>query len=825
VVAATITLAPAASAATITQASPTAGTTTQFGSLTFSDQLNPQNDANGTGPDPILYTTVTSNPNLSVSPTGAVTVVGAPLAAGSYPVSGTDADTQALDEGTWTYTLTVDPLEVAPDAGTTTVAGSSAFTDSIAPTNNGGSAVTFVTTSPNASVTVSGTGGVSTSGTLAVGSYPVSGTDSDADGDTGTWSYTLTVSGGSISQAAPLTGVATTTDSSGFSAQLEPTTFGTNDVTYATTVSNAHLSVLPSGAITTVGAPLAAGPYTVSGTDGDTLGDAGTWSFTLTVSGVTFAQTAPISGSTSTGSSSAFTAQLEPTTFNGSAVVYTTTATSGDVIVSPSGAISTSGTLAANPYTVSGTDTNGLGDTGTWTYTLTVASPPPPSPTGVTLTQGAPTTGTTNTTSSASYSVGPLTVTNGKGVITFTTTAVGTGLSVSTGGAVTTTGALAVGKYTVSGTDTDPAGDTGTWTFTLTVDAPPVTVTFVANGGTGTMTPQSENGPTPLTPNTFTRTKYAFTDWNTAADGFGTSYANGATYPFTDPLTLYAQWVATSHPAPKHRVTFNANGGTGTMAAQTNSVLATLATNGFTRAHYTFNDWNTAANGSGTSYTNGGAYDFNKSITLYAQWTAKPKAPHKVQFKANGGTGTMAIEAQNTPGRLSPNQFTRSHYNFSHWNTAANGSGTTYTNDDAYSFTKSITLYAQWTAKKVVIIPAVHAVVTLSPFASKSAALSSALQAQISALAITIKANHDTKVALEGFSGDLTTANQLNETDWAASLKLAHARAQAVDNYLSQQLTVVGITNCVITTSGSTEVLSVAAASQPANQKVVADLT
>jgi uncharacterized repeat protein (TIGR02543 family) len=45
-----------------------------------------------------------------------------------------------------------------------------------------------------------------------------------------------------------------------------------------------------------------------------------------------------------------------------------------------------------------------------------------------------------------------------------------------------------------------------------------------------------------LTLNTFTRAGYTFSGWNTAANGSGTAYANGASYPFTADATLYAQW-------------------------------------------------------------------------------------------------------------------------------------------------------------------------------------------------------------------------------------------------------------------------------------------
>ena len=57
------------------------------------------------------------------------------------------------------------------------------------------------------------------------------------------------------------------------------------------------------------------------------------------------------------------------------------------------------------------------------------------------------------------------------------------------------------------------------------------------------MSTQIANVPTALTANTFTRTGYTFSGWNTAASGAGTAYANGATYAFAADITLYAQWT------------------------------------------------------------------------------------------------------------------------------------------------------------------------------------------------------------------------------------------------------------------------------------------
>ena len=76
-----------------------------------------------------------------------------------------------------------------------------------------------------------------------------------------------------------------------------------------------------------------------------------------------------------------------------------------------------------------------------------------------------------------------------------------------------------------------------------------LTVTFDKNGSAeypveGTMVAQTvlEKTDTALNANTFTRKGYNFLNWNTAADGTGDSYADGATVNLTVDTTLYAQW-------------------------------------------------------------------------------------------------------------------------------------------------------------------------------------------------------------------------------------------------------------------------------------------
>ena len=174
------------------------------------------------------------------------------------------------------------------------------------------------------------------------------------------------------------------------------------------------------------------------------------------------------------------------------------------------------------------------------------------------------------------------------------------------------------GTYT--GTAGSKAGDTyvyanGKWAL----KGNEIAITFDPNGGAGSMEPMSVNPGVgnKLTGNTFTRENYTFTGWNTAKDGTGMAYADGDTVNFSADTTLYAQW--TQNPV----ITFDANGGKGTMGTQTvkpNEATA-LTANSFTRADYDFTGWNTAKDGTGTAYADKTNITTNENVTLYAQWT------------------------------------------------------------------------------------------------------------------------------------------------------------------------------------------------------------
>ena len=157
-------------------------------------------------------------------------------------------------------------------------------------------------------------------------------------------------------------------------------------------------------------------------------------------------------------------------------------------------------------------------------------------------------------------------------------------------------------------------------------------ISFASNGGSGNMPVQifTEGESQNLSANTFTRTGYTFTGWNTQFDGSGTSYTDEQSLTLTEdaPLTLYAQWVNAMEVSEKNvmctKVIFDSNGGTGSMSNQifTVGVSKNLQANTFTRTDYTFTSWNTQSDGSGTSYTDEQSLTLTEDapLTLYAQW-------------------------------------------------------------------------------------------------------------------------------------------------------------------------------------------------------------
>jgi hypothetical protein len=440
------------SATAITQITPTSGKTAPAASSAFTDQLK---TSGGTGAVSFATTSASSPPGLLVSSSGAVSTRGT-LSAHTYTISGTDSDSLS-DTGTWSYSVTVRATainQLTPTSGKTTTAASSSFTDQLK-TSGGTGKVTYAQSIGAPDLKASSSGKVSAPATLAAGTYKATGTDKDTYGDTGTWSFTLTVKANKLNQLTPTSGKTTTAASSSFTDQLK-TSGGTGTVTYAQSIGAPDLKASSSGKVSAP-ATLAAGTYKATGTDKDTYGDTGTWSFTLIVKANKLTQIAPATATTTMGK--AFTDQLKTSGGTGT-VTYAQSTGAPDLKASSSGAVSAPATLAAGTYKAAGTARDSLGDTGSWSFTLTVKANK--------LTQIAPTTATTTT---GEAFTGQLKVSGSHGTVTYAQSIGAPDLKVSSSGAVSAPATLAAGTYKAAGTARDSLGDTGSWSFTLTVKA------------------------------------------------------------------------------------------------------------------------------------------------------------------------------------------------------------------------------------------------------------------------------------------------------------------------------------------------------------------
>jgi len=157
------------------------------------------------------------------------------------------------------------------------------------------------------------------------------------------------------------------------------------------------------------------------------------------------------------------------------------------------------------------------------------------------------------------------------------------------------------------------------------------TITFNNNGGSGTMQTQNFNQGVAqnLRNNTFTRTGYVFAGWSATRTG-PVRYTNNQRITVTSSQTLYAVWTR------GYTVTFNANGGTGTMDPQVfqRNVAQNLRSNTFTRAGFTFGGWSTTASGS-AQYNNNQSMTITANRTLFAVWV--PSAPVITTASLPGG--------------------------------------------------------------------------------------------------------------------------------------------------------------------------------------------
>ncbi|AZN43115.1 InlB B-repeat-containing protein [Paenibacillus albus] len=221
-----------------------------------------------------------------------------------------------------------------------------------------------------------------------------------------------------------------------------------------------------------------------------------------------------------------------------------------------------------------------------------------------------------------------------------------------------------------------------------------VPIGSVSYGIEDTVTVRANNVEEPLVKRGFT-----FDGWNTQANGLGEHYDADDT--FTMPshnVVLYAEWT------PNHySVTYNGNSSTaGYVPVDHESYVygATVSVSDndgetpLTRTGYTFAGWNTAADGSGTSYSVSAGTTFTMSdanVVLYAQWMS---IEHTVSFNSNGGSTVQSQTIAEGGHATLPQQPTRSGYTFVGW--YGDSELVTQFNFSETTINADRTIYAKW---------------------------------------------------------------------------------------------------------------------------------
>lgn len=253
-------------------------------------------------------------------------------------------------------------------------------------------------------------------------------------------------------------------------------------------------------------------------------------------------------------------------------------------------------------------------------------------------------------------------------------------------------------KDSVSGTRYNVGSDYGVsadTTFYAIWEDITHTVTFDSNGGSGIMDSVTANeGNYVLPANTFNPpTDKQFKGWSETSNGSGTVYNQGVAFNLTKDTTLYAIWE--NDPSATFQVSFNANGGSGSMVPVDEKGPYTLPNNGFVApAVKRFKAWALDST-FGTQYNADDNYTVGSDVTFYAVWE---DITYTVSYDNNGGSGSMSSVTANVAGYTTPsNTFTPPHgKQFKGWSETRDGLGTVYNQGVAFNLTKDTTLYAIW---------------------------------------------------------------------------------------------------------------------------------
>ena len=221
------------------------------------------------------------------------------------------------------------------------------------------------------------------------------------------------------------------------------------------------------------------------------------------------------------------------------------------------------------------------------------------------------------------------------------------------------------------------------------------TVSFNANGGTGSMTSQTSTGEYTTPQNGFTAPEgKIFGGW--LVNNEGEILDIGQTIEIASDITLYPQWDDETPVTTEYTVSFNANGGTGSMASQTTAGEFVVPDHDFMApSGMTFVGWKIDNIGDLIEVEQN--LTVTEDITLYAQWEEETPAvtEYMVYFDSNGGEGSMDEQATAGEFVAPDSDFTAPQgKEFIGWK--IDNEGELIEVEQNITVTHDITLYAQW---------------------------------------------------------------------------------------------------------------------------------
>ncbi|MBR3524216.1 MAG: InlB B-repeat-containing protein [Lachnospiraceae bacterium] len=243
-------------------------------------------------------------------------------------------------------------------------------------------------------------------------------------------------------------------------------------------------------------------------------------------------------------------------------------------------------------------------------------------------------------------------------------------------------------------------------------------ITYRKNDGTGDQYIQEISAdtamPVALTSNTFSRSAYSFTGWNTEANGGGTNYTNGQNVTLNSDLVLYAQWKKNggggggggTPDKTRFTVSFELNGHGAAIDPQTVEKDKTATKPEDPQAEgFVFGGWFTSE-----ECPESELFDFTtlitKDIILYAKWTEETVESVSVSFNMQDHgeqVPPQTIPVGTAAEKPSPDPVAEN-YTFGGWYTSPECRA-----EELYDFDTPVNadliLYAKWMEK---VVPIIH---------------------------------------------------------------------------------------------------------------------